>query len=109
MDLGAKKNETIIPIVGMAGLVPAVARLVNIKGTCLLVETQGQAIDAVGATSLVEMLSKVFKEKIDTQGLIGKAQKTEEVIKKIEEQAVKEGQMGGAMEPQKKESLTYIH
>ncbi|MEK6953689.1 MAG: PAC2 family protein [Candidatus Micrarchaeota archaeon] len=109
LSIGAKQNDAIIPIVGMAGLVPGIARLFDIKGSCLLVETQGQAIDAVGATSLLDMISKMVKEKINTDALQGKAKKTEDVIRKIEQQAMGEGrQMGGGDAP-KKEVLTYIH
>ncbi|MBI5224398.1 PAC2 family protein [Candidatus Micrarchaeota archaeon] len=108
--LGTKQNEAIIPIVGMAGLVPAVARLFKIKGSCLLVETQGQAIDSVGASSLLDLISKIVKEKIPTEALKGKAKKTEEVIKKIEQQASREeAHMAGLPEMPKKETLTYIH
>ncbi|MFH1258076.1 MAG: PAC2 family protein, partial [Candidatus Micrarchaeota archaeon] len=102
LSQGAKQNDAVIPIVGMAGLVPGIARLYDVKGSCLLVETQGQAIDARGASTLLEMLSKVFKEKIDLKELEGKAKKTEEVIKKIEQQAMSESQqMGGAIDPQR--------
>ncbi|MFH0971189.1 MAG: PAC2 family protein [Candidatus Micrarchaeota archaeon] len=107
LDLGAKRNDAIIPIVGMAGLVPGVARLFDIKGSCLLVETPGQAIDSVGAATLLDMLSKVVREKIDIKELEGKAKKTEEVIKKIEQQAVKEG--GQLDDVSKREVQTYIH
>lgn len=110
LDLGAKQNEAIVPIVGMAGLVPGIARLFDVKGSCLLVETQGQAIDAAGASSLLDMISKMVKEKIDTNELQGKAKKTEEVIRKIEQQAVREEQgMAGLADAPKKETLTYIH
>ncbi len=110
LDLGAKQNEAIIPIVGMAGLVPGIARLHNMKGSCLLVETQGQAIDAIGASSLLDLISKIVKEKINTEELQGKAKKTEDVIRKIEQQAMsEERQMGGMLDAPKKESLTYIH
>src|SRR3989344_1198400 len=38
-SFGAVKGENVIPIVGMAGMVPALAKLFGLKGACLLVET----------------------------------------------------------------------
>ncbi|MFH1750628.1 MAG: PAC2 family protein [Candidatus Micrarchaeota archaeon] len=110
LGLGAKQNDAIIPIVGMAGLVPGIARLYDVKGSCLLVETQGQAIDAIGASALLDMISKITKEKIDTGELKGKAKKTEEVIRKIEQQAVRENERGiGMTDMQKRNPQSYIH
>ncbi len=109
LSQGAKQNDAIVPIVGMAGLVPGIARLFKIRGSCLLVETQGQAIDALGATTLLELISKVVKERIDTSDLQGKAKKTEEVIKKIEEQAMREEKIAGSIDTSKKEVQSYIH
>ncbi|MBU1197697.1 PAC2 family protein [Candidatus Micrarchaeota archaeon] len=108
--LGAKPNQAVIPIVGMAGLVPAISRLYHMRGTCLLVETPGQAIDATGASVLLDLISKMLGDRIDTKTLRGKAEKAEHFLKKIELQARKEEQAGFAIpETPKKDVLSYIH
>ncbi len=110
IKLGAKQNDAVIPIVGMAGLMPAVAKLYSMQGTCLLVETPGQAVDAKGASTLLGIISKMLQENIDMKKLDGKARKAQGMLRKIEEQARKEEQRAFAPdETMKKETLTYIH
>ena len=76
MKMGAKKGKRPVPIVGMAGLLPALARLYGMDGTCLLVETPGHFIDAKGAIALVGLLSKRVGEKFETAKLSDRAKKT---------------------------------
>ncbi|MFH1199474.1 MAG: PAC2 family protein [Candidatus Micrarchaeota archaeon] len=111
LELGAKQNDAIVPIVGMAGLVPAMARLYKMKGTCLLVETPGQNIDATGAGTLVELLARMLHEKIDVSPLRGQARKAEEVMRRIEAQAKQEEGRAVAMPEAgaRRETLSYIH
>ncbi|MFH1107547.1 MAG: PAC2 family protein [Candidatus Micrarchaeota archaeon] len=111
IELGAKQNDAVIPIVGMAGLVPAMSRLYKMKGTCLLVETPGQNIDARGASSLLEIIGRMLKEKIDVSPLHGQAKKAEEVMRRIESQAKQEEGKAIAMPETgiRRETLSYIH
>ena len=112
MKLGAKQNDAIIPIVGMAGMVPALARLYSLRGTCLLVETPGNTVDAQGASALLNLISKVMGEKlVDSKALIAKAKKAEDAMKKFETHAKQEegAAYPGAVPLPKKEVLNYIH
>ncbi len=107
---GAQAPTRVVPIVGMSGLIPALARAYDMQGACLLVETPGNIIDARGAKALLALLEKLVGKKIEAKELDELAKKAEKVLSKIEEQAVQAQKLGGApavSEPLKKE-LTYI-
>lgn len=109
-SLGGKKPARVVPVVGMSGLVPALARVYGMQGACLLVETPGTVIDARGAKTLLEMLEKLLGKKIDVAELDKRAKNAEKALRKVEEQVMQAQKLGGApavTEPLKKE-LTYI-
>lgn len=110
--LGAKNVEKSIPIVGMAGLFPGLAKAYGMKGVCLLVETPGTVIDAKGATALVHILGSVTGEKFETASLEVSAKKAEEMIRKLNEQAAPEEPKAGEAAQddilKRNESLSYI-
>ncbi|MEW5956025.1 MAG: PAC2 family protein [Candidatus Micrarchaeota archaeon] len=109
--LGCRKAEAIVPIVGMAGLVPALAPLYGLKGACLLVETPGTSFDAVGAAALLELVGKRLGEKFDAKGLEAQARKAQDLVEKIEKQAQAEAARAAAGAPaqaEQKEKVTYI-
>ncbi|MBI4360911.1 PAC2 family protein [Candidatus Micrarchaeota archaeon] len=88
--LGAKPTGVIVPVVGMAGLLPALSKLYGLRGACLLVETAGQNVDAVGAKHLVALLGRLLKRKFDVKALEARAKKSQVMIKRIEQQARQE-------------------
>ncbi|MEM0475332.1 MAG: PAC2 family protein [Candidatus Norongarragalinales archaeon] len=112
--LGAKPAAGIVPIVGMAGLVPTLAPVYGMHGACLLVETPGTTIDPRGAKALVSFLGAWLGEKFDAQDLEKRARRTEKMLRKFEEQAqaaaTQQSKAGApaAPEPIKRESLSYI-
>jgi len=110
--LGAKNVEKAVPIVGMAGLFPGIAKAYGMKGACLLVETPGSVIDSKGATALVKLLGSVAGEKFATADLDVRAKKAEEMIRKLNEQAApaepKAGEMPAEDIIKRNESLSYI-
>ncbi len=89
-------------IVGMAGILPALASREGIKGICLLGETHGGFVDAGAAEKIVNILSKYIGFKIDMSELKKAAAEGEEIIKKIEEEIKKE------ISKQSGKELTYI-
>lgn len=112
---GAKTSEGAVPIVGMAGLMPALAPLFGAHGACVLVETPGATVDAVGAGHLTNLLSRFSGIKMDTAGLAARAKKAMNVIEQFEKQA--QGAESGsavsgtapvAPEILKKDTLNYI-
>ncbi len=84
-------------IVGLAGLLPALAKYYDLKGVVLLAETLGHPmyVGLRGAKAILEVLNKLFDWNIDLKDLekeieeqkkeIEKAQKIEEMKKKKEE------------------------
>lgn len=112
LKLGCKKNEVIVPIVGMAGMVPTLSADYGMRGACLLVETPGNSIDHVGGKELVGMLGKWLGEKFATKLLEIRAKKAQELLSRIEVQAKMEEQAGlpkpTLTEAVKREQLSYI-
>lgn len=111
--IGAKQLEGMVPIVGMAGLVPALAPLYGLDGSCLLVETSGTVFDAVGARALLDIVGKKLGQQFDAANLEAQAKKAQQMMEKIEEQAKQEAARAGSgvpAEPEaiKRESLSYI-
>jgi hypothetical protein len=84
---GAKPTPAIIPIVGMAGLIPGLAPLYGMRGACLLAETPGTTIDALGAKAFVEMFSKILGEKMSVSDLEQRAKKVAGLLKQVEQRA----------------------
>ena len=101
--LSVKINSNYVPIVGMAGLLPTLAPLYNLTGTCMLVETTGEAIDAVAAARLVEIVGKMVKTKIPIEGLKKKAQRAKDNLEKMVKQ-----QQQMSMSPQEQPALQGI-
>lgn len=108
--LPVKVNSSFIPIVGMAGLLPTLAPLYGLTGTCMLVETTGEAIDAAAATKLVEIVGKLVGKKIPVDGLKKRAEKAKSNLEKMARQAAQEPQAlpGAAPALPTKDSLSYI-
>ncbi len=105
--IGASASGQVVPIVGLAGMFPALAKLYLMQGACLLVETPGNIVDANGAKALADFLSKYLGEKFDTAHLEKRAQKTEALLKQVEEQARAE-QQKAAGAPGAQDALSYI-
>lgn len=84
---GAAPNEFIVPIVGMAGLLPSLSKIYGERGVALLVETPGNVVDAVGAKALVQLLSKWMGESLDVKALEARAKKAQALYARIEQQA----------------------
>jgi len=86
-DYGAKKPPVkVIPIIGLAGLVPSIARVHGLHGACLLVETTGATLDAKAAKNAVSFLSEIVGEKIDVKGIDERARNAERVLKQFQSQ-----------------------
>jgi uncharacterized protein (TIGR00162 family) len=101
-DKGIIFGETRGSIVGVAGLLPALARLRKIRGICIMGETHGNYVDHTSAKNVIAKLSELLGFSIDLDELEKEAQGREQVIRKIEKEV--EQQMSG---PAKKD-ITYI-
>lgn len=113
--LGVKQSEFVVPIVGMAGLLPTLSKAFGLNGTCLLVETTGVAIDANGSKQLITLLGKWLGQKFSSASVENRAKKAQKLLQRIEAQARKEEGAGIADIPMpstaellKKDVLSYI-
>lgn len=88
--IGAKPTAVIVPVVGMAGLLPTLSKLYGLRGACLLVETSGQNVDALGAKQLVALLGRFLKHAFNVKALEARAKKSQVMIQRIEQQARQE-------------------
>jgi uncharacterized protein (TIGR00162 family) len=73
-------------IIGIAGLLPALAKLRNIDAICLMGETHGAYVDVTAAKNIVELLSRILGFSVDLKKLEQKAIESEKVLKKIEDE-----------------------
>jgi uncharacterized protein (TIGR00162 family) len=98
-------------ITGMNGLIIGIAKLRNMKGTCLLGETSGYVVDAKASKVVLETLLQLIRVKIDMTNLDKRAKDTELLIQTIEQQML--GGRGSAralegQQPQKPRDTGYI-
>ncbi|MEM4335553.1 MAG: proteasome assembly chaperone family protein [Candidatus Anstonellales archaeon] len=91
--MGVVFGEARGSIIGIAGVLPALAGLNRIDGICLMGETHGGYVDAASAKKVVELLSKYLGFKINLEELEKVAKEGEVAIKRIEEEVKK--YMGG--------------
>ena len=73
-------NVAQVHIAGAAGLLVGLAKLRNMRGFCLLVETLGVYPDAVAAEAVLGVLCKVLKINIDLSRLSVAARGTEKIL-----------------------------
>ncbi len=76
-------------IVGAAGLLPALGKMRDIDGSCIMGETHGSYIDTASARQIVLLLSKYLDMKVDLKRLDEKAQESQKVLKKVQEEVQK--------------------
>jgi len=89
LEAGAKESPPGSPIVGTAGLLLGLAKIKGADALCFLVETPGYLPDPKAAKSVLKVLMKMLKFKVDLSGLdkeISKSAHIEERMKRIEEQ-----------------------
>ncbi len=98
---GVVFGETRGSIVGVAGLLPGLAKLRKLDGICIMGETHGSYVDHTSAKNVVEKLAELLDFKIDISELEKEAQTREKVISKIEKEV--EHQMAGSQK-----DITYI-
>jgi|WetSurMetagenome_2_1015567.scaffolds.fasta_scaffold46586_2 uncharacterized protein len=76
-------------IVGAAGLLPALGKLHDLEGACVMGETHGSYIDTASARQIVIMLSKYLDLKVDLKRLNEKAQESQKVLKQVQDEVQK--------------------
>ncbi len=114
MGIDFESGNKIGTIVAAAGLFLGLGKYYNMEGLCLLGETVGFPIipDPKSAESLLKVLSKMLKTKLNLEKLDKKVKEMEEFIKKVEDvQRKAVSEMMRAQTPgseKDKERLSYI-
>jgi len=91
--LGVEVSPPGNPIVGMAGVLVAVAGMMGIKAVCLLGETRGYLPDVKAAREVLKVLVELLKLDVDLEGMeeeVRRSERIAEEFKRIERKAVVE-------------------
>jgi len=96
------------PIVGTAGLLLGLARFRKIDAICLLGETRGYLPDPRAAKSVLEVLQKMLKIKIDLSGLDKEIEKSEKIVERMQEIEERRERHARKMRRVEEERITYI-
>ncbi len=91
--LGVEVSPPGNPIVGMAGVLVAVAGMMSIRAVCLLGETRGYLPDVKAAREVLKVLVELLKLDVDLEGMeeeVRRSERIAEEFKRIEKRAVVE-------------------
>lgn len=89
--LGVTFHKSMGSIVGAAGLLIGLGRLMGIRGFCLMGETHGNYVDASSAEAVLNVLCKYLDIDMDLSNLKTMGKKMSSEAKKIEKQLVDQG------------------
>lgn len=96
------------PIVGTAGLLLGLAKFRKIDAICLLGETRGYLPDPRAAKSVIEVLQKMLKIKVDLSGLDKEIEKSKEIVERMQEIEKRREKYAQKMRRVEEERITYI-
>lgn len=87
MGVNFEAGQRVGIIIGASGLLLGLAKVRGIKGLCLIGETLGRSMftDTRAAKSVLEVLCKILKVKIDMKDIEGRAKELEKAMEKAEE------------------------
>jgi len=96
------------PIVGTAGLLLGLAKFRKMEAICLLGETRGYLPDPRAAKSIVEVLQKMFKIKVDLSELDKEIEKSKEIVERMQEIEKRREKYAKKMRRVEEEKISYI-
>jgi len=96
------------PIVGTAGLLLGLSRFRKIDAICLLGETRGYLPDPKAAKSVLEVLQKMLKIKVDLSDLDKEIEKSEKIVERMQEIEERRETYARKMRRVEEERITYI-
>lgn len=82
---GASVEKVGIPIVGIAGLLVALARTMNLDAICLLGQTSGLGPDPVAAQRVLQVLGNILNLKLNLSNLEKQVAKVRSIERKVGE------------------------
>jgi len=85
LEAGATSSPPGNPIVGIAGLLLGLSRLRNIDALCLLGETPGYLPDPSAAKSVLSVVTKLLKIKVDLEDLDKEIDRSKIIAKRMRE------------------------
>jgi len=108
LEAGAVTSPPGNPIVGIAGLLLGLSRLRKMDALCLLGETLGYMPDAKAAKSVLSVVARMLKIKVDLEGLEKEIDKSELIIKRMREIEEQREIAAQKMRKAEEERVTYI-
>lgn len=96
------------PIVGTAGLLLGLAKFRKIDAICLLGETRGYLPDPRAAKSVVEVLQKMLKIKVDLSEMDKEIEKSKEIVERMQEIEKRREKHAQKMRRVEEERISYI-
>jgi len=96
------------PIVGTAGLLLGLARFKKIDAICLLGETRGYLPDPRAAKSVLEVLQRMLRVKVDLSGLDKEIEKSKEIVERMLAIEERREKYARKMRREEEERITYI-
>jgi len=96
------------PIVGTAGLLLGLAKFRKMDAICLLGETRGYLPDPRAAKSVVEVLQKMLKIKVDLSELDKEIEKSKEIVERMQEIEKRREKYAQKMRRVEEEKISYI-
>ncbi|KPV63797.1 MAG: PAC2 family protein [Candidatus Bathyarchaeota archaeon BA2] len=96
------------PIVGTAGLLLGMARFRKIDAVCLLGETRGYLPDPRAAKSVLEVLQRMLRVKVDLSGLDEEIEKSKGIVERMKEIEERREKYAQKMRRGEEERITYI-
>ena len=96
------------PIVGTAGLLLGMARFRKIDAVCLLGETRGYLPDPRAAKSVLEVLQRMLRVKVDLSGLDEEIDKSKGIVERMKEIEERREKYAQKMRRGEEERITYI-
>jgi len=96
------------PIVGTAGLLLGLAKFRKIDAVCLLGETRGYLPDPRGAKSVLEVLQRMLRVKVDLSGLDKEIEKSKEIVERMLQIEERREKYARKMRREEEERITYI-
>jgi len=108
LKAGAVDSPPGNPIVGIAGLLLGLSRLRNMDALCLLGETPGYLPDPKAAKSVLNVITKLLKIKVDLEGIDKEIEKSEQIVKRMREIEQQRELAARKIRKAEEEKVTYI-
>ena len=108
LNAKAVSSEVGTPIVGTAGLLLGLSKFRCIDAICLLGETRGYLPDPKTAKSIIKVLQRILKIKVDLKGLDAEIERSRKIIGRMRDIEKRRVNYVQKMRRAEEERITYI-